>query len=73
MSSAKLPDSRYGYLQAAGELRKNKEQWTAYNSTGHCIVLAGPGSGKTKVLTTKVARMLAEDVPTSEGSRLHHL
>lgn len=40
----------------------NEEQRQAYDSTGNCAVLAGPGSGKTKTLTLKIARMLAEDV-----------
>lgn len=61
MSSSSL------YLQAADALRRNPGQWDAYNSTGHCVVLAGPGSGKTKTLTTKLARMLAEDVDEPRG------
>src|SRR6185503_16215113 len=44
------------------ELRRNEHQWEAYEARGHCIVLAGPGSGKTKLLTIKMARILAEDV-----------
>lgn len=55
------------YLAAAEELRKNREQWKAYESDGHCIVLAGPGSGKTKVLTLKLARLIAEDVTPPRG------
>lgn len=55
------------YLRAAEELRRNPGQWAAYNSTGHCVVLAGPGSGKTKTLTIKLARMLAEDVDAPRG------
>lgn len=55
------------YLRAAEELRHNPGQWAAYNSTGHCVVLAGPGSGKTKTLTTKLARMLSEDVEAPRG------
>ncbi|TIV60515.1 MAG: ATP-dependent helicase [Mesorhizobium sp.] len=55
------------YLRAAQELRNNPGQWEAYNSTGHCVVLAGPGSGKTKTLTTKLARMLAEDIEEPRG------
>jgi superfamily I DNA/RNA helicase len=55
------------YLAAAEDLRRNKRQWAAYESHGHCVVLAGPGSGKTKVLTTKLARMLAEDVRPPRG------
>jgi len=56
-----------GYLVAAADLKRNKRQWAAYESTGNCIVLAGPGSGKTKVLTTKLARMLEEDVSAPRG------
>lgn len=55
------------YLRAAEELRCNPGQWDAYNSTSHCIVLAGPGSGKTKTLTIKLARILAEDVEAPRG------
>jgi superfamily I DNA/RNA helicase len=55
------------YLKAARELRPNKGQWDAYNSEGHCVVLAGPGSGKTKTLTIKLARMFAEDVEEPRG------
>lgn len=55
------------YLTAAGDLRKNEGQWAAYESKGHSVVLAGPGSGKTKTLTLKLARMLAEDVEAPRG------
>ncbi len=55
------------YLSAAEDLRRNDRQWAAYKSRGHCVVLAGPGSGKTKVLTIKMARMLAEDVRPPRG------
>lgn len=55
------------YLRAAAALRGNAGQWAAYESRGHCVVLAGPGSGKTKTLTTKVARLLAEDVAEPRG------
>ena len=55
------------YLRAAADLRRNPGQWDAYNSTGHCVVLAGPGSGKTKTLTIKLARILAEDVGQPRG------
>ena len=50
------------YLKAAESLRANPEQWAAYGSTGNCVILAGPGSGKTKTITIKIARLLAEDV-----------
>ena len=55
------------YLRAARNLEGNEGQWEAYESTSHCVVLAGPGSGKTKVLTIKLARMLAEDVHVPRG------
>jgi len=55
------------YVAAAEELRDNDGQWAAYCSTGHCAVLAGPGSGKTKTLTLKLARVLSEDVRYPAG------
>src|SRR5687767_4096969 len=58
---------RPAYLVAAEELRRNPGQWDAYESKGRCVVLAGPGSGKTKTLTIKLARMLAEDVEEPRG------
>lgn len=58
---------RAAYRLAAEQLRGNPGQWAAYESTGHCVVLAGPGSGKTKTLTAKMARMLAEDVHEPRG------
>jgi superfamily I DNA/RNA helicase len=50
------------YIQAAKELRSNNEQWRVYESQGNCIVLAGPGAGKTKTITIKIARLLSEDL-----------
>lgn len=55
------------YLKSAQELQHNEGQWAAYESEGHCVVLAGPGSGKTKTLTIKLARILAEDVEEPRG------
>lgn len=46
------------YLQVAEELRGNNDQWSAYSSDGNCVILAGPGSGKTKTITIKIARLL---------------
>jgi superfamily I DNA/RNA helicase len=50
------------YLVAADDLRGNDDQWAAYESTDNCVILAGPGSGKTKTITLKIARLLAETV-----------
>ena len=45
----------------------------AYESKGHCVVLAGPGSGKTKVLTVKLARLIAEEDRPAPWCRLPDL
>lgn len=55
------------YLLSAEDLRRNERQWQAYETTGNCVLLAGPGSGKTKTLTVKLARMLSEDVDEPRG------
>lgn len=54
-------------LRAIDELSANPEQLAAVRETGHCVVLAGPGSGKTKTLTAAMARTLADDVPDPRG------
>ena len=56
------------YLGQAADLAGNPGQQAAYESTGHCVVLAGPGSGKTKTLVLKLARILAEDVRAPRGA-----
>jgi DNA helicase-2/ATP-dependent DNA helicase PcrA len=55
------------YLVAAEELHSNYGQWEFYESHGNCVALAGPGSGKTKMLTIKLARILAEDIRLPRG------
>jgi DNA helicase II / ATP-dependent DNA helicase PcrA len=58
---------RHTYHEAAQDFQDNPGQVQAYNSTGNCVILAGPGSGKTKTLTVKMARILAEDVKAPRG------
>jgi DNA helicase-2/ATP-dependent DNA helicase PcrA len=52
---------------ALADLAGNPEQSEAVREQGHCVVLAGPGSGKTKTLTTAMARTLVEDVVDPRG------
>lgn len=56
------------YITQARDLAGNAGQKAAYDSTSHCVVLAGPGSGKTKTLVLKLARILAEDVRAPRGA-----
>ncbi|SUQ57183.1 ATP-dependent DNA helicase pcrA [Raoultella terrigena] len=58
---------RRALAQALKELLPNKEQYDAAIETGHCVVVAGPGSGKTKTLTTAMARALIDDVIDPRG------
>lgn len=67
MSSAVASDLNAPYRRVAEDLKGNPEQWKTYESKGHCVLLAGPGSGKTKTLTVKMARMLAEDISAPRG------
>lgn len=54
---------------AVTELRRNDRQWDAFESAGHTVVLAPPGSGKTKLLTTRLAYDLAVGViPAPQGA-----
>ena len=56
------------YIEVAEELRANREQWKAYESQGNCVILAGPGSGKTKTITIKITGLLAEQVRPPRAS-----
>lgn len=67
MSPTSSADRKPLYKKAAEGLLSNTGQWAAYESTGHCVALAGPGSGKTKTLTIKLAKILSEDVFAPRG------
>ncbi|MEV5404594.1 ATP-dependent helicase [Streptomyces albidoflavus] len=45
------------------ELKQNERQWEAFNAPGNCVVMAPPGSGKTKLLSTRIASDLQAIAP----------
>ena len=45
----------------------NDRQREAYLCDDHCVVRAGPGSGKTATLTLKIMRLLTEKIPPPRG------
>jgi len=40
----------------------DKEQYRAATYTGNSIIIAGAGSGKTKVLTTRIAYLIEQGI-----------
>ncbi|MQR85938.1 AAA family ATPase [Bacillus megaterium] len=50
------------YLEKVKMLESDPEQTIAYNSKGSIVIKAGPGSGKTNVLTLKMAKLLKEKI-----------
>lgn len=55
------------FKQKVTEINNDTEQLCAYNSTDSTVVIAGPGSGKTTVLTLKVMRLLDNVVAEPRG------
>jgi DNA helicase-2/ATP-dependent DNA helicase PcrA len=53
--------------QELARLMKNERQREAYLWDDHCVVQAGPGSGKTAVLALKIVRLLTEQIPAPRG------
>jgi len=48
-------------------IRSDASQWRAYNSKENTVVIAGPGSGKTRVLTLKAIKLLQSDIHYPSG------
>lgn len=55
------------YNQKLGEIRKDPYQYEAYKSKTSTVVIAGPGSGKTTVLTLKIMNLLQETISEPRG------
>src|SRR4051812_3952254 len=50
------------------ELRTNPRQWEAFVRPGDTLVVAPPGSGKTKLLTAKLAQDFLTELPAPYGA-----
>ena len=50
------------YLKRVAKIEDDLQQRTAFHSSGNQVVVAGPGSGKTYLLTTKVAQTLLDGI-----------
>ncbi len=55
------------FEQQLAEMSNNQQQIEAIKIKETCVVLAGPGSGKTRTLTMAIARALEEDVKEPRG------
>ena len=54
----------YEWIQA---LNDNPPQKTAFERSTHTVVIAGPGSGKTRVLSLKIAQLLRDEIAPPRG------
>lgn len=48
-------------------IRKDQYQWQAYKSDGNTVVTAGPGSGKTRILTLKAIKIIQSLSSSTSG------
>lgn len=55
------------YIEKMRQLKKDKFQIEAYNTQESTVVIAGPGSGKTTVLTLKIIKLLREMIKEPRG------
>ena len=55
------------FKQKLAEVNNDTEQLRAYSSTDSTVVIAGPGSGKTTVLTLKVMHLLDDVIAEPRG------
>lgn len=55
------------YLEKLSRMEKDEYQKAAFESQNRTVVLAGPGSGKTTVLTLKAMHLLNDVIPEPRG------
>jgi DNA helicase II / ATP-dependent DNA helicase PcrA len=55
------------YTNKLQQIKKDKEQFEAFESNNSTVVIAGPGSGKTTVLTLKIVKLLKEKIEEPRG------
>src|SRR5665647_765234 len=62
-----LVNSMSYYEEKLAQIIKDESQLEAYNSDKSTVVMAGPGSGKTTVLTLKIMKLLSCDITEPRG------
>lgn len=55
------------YLEKLEQINKDENQLKAYSSEDSTVVIAGPGSGKTTVLTLKIMNLLLDKIKEPRG------
>lgn len=53
---------------AREQIAENPRQQEAFEARGHCMVVAPPGSGKTKLLTTRLAQDFVDEIHPPHGA-----
>lgn len=61
------PETLSLYQRWLDELAQNEPQMEAFRRDRHTVVIAGPGSGKTRVLALKIAQLLREEIAPPQG------
>ncbi|AUI36351.1 MULTISPECIES: ATP-dependent helicase [Bacillaceae] len=55
------------FKEKLNQIKKDKDQYEAFLSENNTVVIAGPGSGKTTVLTLKIMKLLMEEIKPPRG------